>query len=282
VIAPRSRRLERRWPNSSGVREPTAGSLAGLQLLTAILSLTAGSLDVITYLGLSGLFTAHITGNLVILAAHVAGGGATGLAAMLSVPVFMLMLGVTRILAGGLERFGYDSLRPLLLLQFLFLAAFLSLAVADDFKVDVATAVATIGGMLGVSAMAVQNALIQVSLKGAPGTAVMTTNIARFTMDLGTILLRADRHTMAGALDRANRTWPSIIGFTVGCVLGAVCETRFNLRSLALPTVLSLVALTAAMAADGERKRERPCRDIEVGQPEGDGIASPNSSESAH
>jgi urea transporter len=35
--------------------------------------------------------------------------------------------------------------------------------------------------MLGVSAMAVQNALVQVSLKGAPSTAVMTTNVTRFT-----------------------------------------------------------------------------------------------------
>lgn len=275
MIASWGWRLQRRSSNGADVREPTAASLISLQLLTAILSLTAGSLDVITYLGLGGLFTAHITGNLVILAARVAGGGATGLAAMLSVPVFMLMLGVTRILAGGLERAGYDSLRPLLLLQFSFLAAFLSLALVDGFKVDVATAAATIGGMLGVSAMAVQNALIQVSLKGAPGTAVMTTNLARFTMDLGTILLRADRDTMAGALDRANRTWPSILGFTAGCVLGALFEARFNLRSLALPTSLSLVALAAAMASDGERKQEHPCRHIDGGRPEGDGNASP-------
>ena len=99
--------------SSFGVRAPVAESLLGLQLLTAVLSLTAGSLDVITYLGLGGLFTAHITGNLVILAAHVAGGGATQLAPMLSVPVFMLMLGLTRILAGGLEAIGYSSLGPL-------------------------------------------------------------------------------------------------------------------------------------------------------------------------
>lgn len=253
---------------------PTVGSLVGLQLLTGLLSLTAGSLDVITYLGLGGLFTAHITGNLVILAAHVAGGGATQLAAMLSVPVFMLMLGLTRILAGGLERIGYDSLRPLLLLQFLFLAAFLSLAVVEGFQIGVATSVATAGGMLGVSAMAVQNALVQVSLKGAPGTAVMTTNIARFTMDVGTFVLGADRVTMVGALDRASKTWPSIVGFTIGCALGAVCEIRFNLRSLALPTVLSLGALAAAVAGDGERKREQRCPRTDGDQPRGDGNAS--------
>jgi uncharacterized membrane protein YoaK (UPF0700 family) len=241
------------WPTGSDHQQPKAGSLIGLQVLTFVLSLTAGSLDVITYLGLGGLFTAHITGNLVILAAHVAGGGEPDLAAMLSVPVFMLMLGLTRLLAGGLERGGYDSLRPLLLVQFLFLAAFLDLAFADGFKIDLSTAAATVGGMLGVSAMAVQNALVQASLKGAPGTAVMTTNITRFTMDLGTILLRSDRDTTVGVRDRANRTWPSIVGFGAGCVLGAVCETRFNLRSLALPTVLSLVALAAAMPSGEDR-----------------------------
>jgi uncharacterized membrane protein YoaK (UPF0700 family) len=252
VIASRGWRSERGWPNSSDGRKPTKTSLAGLRSLTVLLSLTAGSLDVITYLGLGGLFTAHITGNLVILAAHLAEGGATDLAAMLSVPVFMLMLGLTRMLAGGLERIGHDSLRPLLLLQFLFLAAFLSLAVADGFKVDMATAVATVAGMLGVSAMAVQNALVQISLKGAPGTAVMTTNIARFTVDVVTILVHAELDTKAGALERANRTWPSIVGFVAGCVLGAVCETRFNLRSLALPTVLSLVAVAAAVPSCSE------------------------------
>jgi uncharacterized membrane protein YoaK (UPF0700 family) len=239
-----------------GVRAPAAESLLGLQLLTAALSLTAGSLDVITYLGLGGLFTAHITGNLVILAAHVAGGGATQLAPMLSVPVFMLMLGLTRVLAGGLEACGYSSLRPLLLLQFLLLATFLILAAAENLSVDQAGISATIGGMLGVSAMAVQNALVQVSLKGAPGTAVMTTNIARFTMDIGTVLLLGDRAEIAKARDRARKTWPSIVGFTVGCGFGAICEARLELHSLVLPAVLSLLALAIGIASKSEQERQ--------------------------
>ena len=41
------------------------------KLLTFVLSVIAGSVDVIGFLGLGALFIAHITGNLVILAARI-------------------------------------------------------------------------------------------------------------------------------------------------------------------------------------------------------------------
>jgi len=42
--------------------------------LPAVLSVIAGSADVVSFLGLDGLFNAHITGNLVIIAAHFVAG----------------------------------------------------------------------------------------------------------------------------------------------------------------------------------------------------------------
>jgi Protein of unknown function (DUF1275) len=51
--------------------------------------------DVIGFLGLGGLFTAHITGNLVILAAHIVAGSDASVSLVISVPVFIVALAAT-------------------------------------------------------------------------------------------------------------------------------------------------------------------------------------------
>ena len=226
-----------------------------MKLLPAVLSLTAGSVDVISFLGLGGLFTAHVTGNLVILAAHLVSGSGAPVAPMLSVPVFVAALGLTRLLAGALESIGFASLRPLLLLQFLLLAGFFVLCVSAGPRIDPDATKAILAGMFGVSAMAVQNALVQISLKGAPSTAVMTTNLTRFMMDVGDVMLGRKPADVAKARDRAMRTWPAIVGFAIGCGLGATCEAAIGLRSLALPTGLALLAVAMGMTANLEEGR---------------------------
>jgi uncharacterized membrane protein YoaK (UPF0700 family) len=220
-------------------------------LLPFVLSVIAGSVDVIGFLGLGGLFTAHITGNLVILAAHMAGGGDAPIALLLSVPVFILALGATRLLVSGLDSFGLASLRPLLCLQFLLLGSFLLLGVAAGPRVDPNALGAIAAGMFGVSAMAVQNGLSQLLPTGPTSTAVMTTNIVRFVLDIGDALLIRDPDRVAKARSRANRTWPAIVGFTVGCVLGAICETASGLWSLLLPLGLALLSIAMTLPWNG-------------------------------
>jgi uncharacterized membrane protein YoaK (UPF0700 family) len=219
------------------------------KLLPTVLSIIAGSVDAIGFLGLGGLFTAHVTGNLVILAAHLISGGEAPVAPMLSVPVFMVALGLTRLLVGALDKIGFVSLGPLLLLQFVLLFGFLVLCVSAGPRIDPDAPIAIVAGMLGVSAMAVQNALVQISLKGAPSTAVMTTNITRFMMDVGGVMLGRDPADVAKARSRAMRTWPAIVGFAVGCGLGAAGEAAIGLGSLALPTGLALLALAMGLTA---------------------------------
>ncbi|MGA7383237.1 MAG: YoaK family protein [Methylocella sp.] len=242
---------EAEGPTARGMPPPFDNSRA-VQSLLIVLSVTAGCTDVIGFLVLNGLFTAHITGNLVILAAHIVGGGEAQIAPMLSVPVFIVMVGLTRLLAGGLESIGFASLRPLLLLQFLLLAGFLVLCVAAGPRIDPNATNAILAGMLGVSAMAVQNALVQISLKGAPSTAVMTSNVTRFAIDIGEVLLGGDPTDVAKARNGAARTLPAIVGFTVGCGLGAACEAALGTWSLALPAGLALLAFAMGFAAEAD------------------------------
>jgi len=227
------------------------GTLSAAKLLPAVLSVIAGSCDVIGFLGLGGLFTAHVTGNLVILAAHILSGEAAQVAPMLSVPVFMVALGLTRLVAAGCERAGLAPLRPLLALQLILLVAFLAFGVAAGPVVDPNGAHAVLAGMFGVSAMAVQNALVPIALKGVPSTAVMTTNITRFTVDLVELLVGRNAEEIERARHQARQTAPAIAGFIVGCALGGAAEVAFGLWSLALPVALALLALGLAFAVEG-------------------------------
>src|SRR5258707_10248123 len=231
------------------VPTPSIESSLGTRLLPTVLSIIAGSADAIGFLGLGGLFTAHVTGNLVILAAHLVSGSGAPVAPMLSVPVFVATLGLTRLLAGALERIGLASLRPLLLLQLLLLVGFLVLFASAGPRIDPDATKAILAGMLGVSAMAVQNALVQISLKGAPSTAVMTTNITRFILDVGTVLLGRESHEVVVARRRARLAWPAIAGFAIGSGLGAVYEAAYGLWSLALPVGFALAALALGFSS---------------------------------
>ena len=227
----------------AGALIPAIDSSPGIKLLPFVLAFVAGSVDVISFLGLDGLFTAHITGNLVVLAAHILARGEATLALVISVPLFVIMLAATRVLAAGLDRSGIPSLGVLLFVQLALLCAFLGICVAAGSGVSASAPSMILAGMLGVSAMAVQNALVRISLVGAPSTAVLTTNITLLTTDIGEIILGQDPGLIAKARQRARRTWPAVAGFLLGCALGAWCEAAIGLRALVLPASFALVAL---------------------------------------
>lgn len=230
------------------ISPPSVGDWLGTSLLAIVLSVIAGTADVIYFLGLGGLFTAHITGNLAILAAHFVSGAGAPLAQLLSVPVFMLVVGSMRPLVRGLAAIGLPSLRSLLLLQFLLLATSLALCISAGPHIDPNAANAIVAGMLAVSAMAVQNAVVQISLKATPPTAVMTTNVVRFMLDVGQMVVGQDGNDVANARSRAQQTWPAIAGFALGAGAGAAGEATVGLWSLVLPTGLALLAFGLGLA----------------------------------
>jgi uncharacterized membrane protein YoaK (UPF0700 family) len=80
----------------------------------------------------------------------------------------------------------------------------------------------------------------------------MTTNVVRFMMDIGDVMLGSRLSDVTEARDRAMQTWPAIAGFAVGCGLGATCEMAIGLRSLALPAGLAVVAVVMGISVNPE------------------------------
>jgi uncharacterized membrane protein YoaK (UPF0700 family) len=206
---------------------------------------------IVTFIGLGGLFTAHITGNLVVLIARVVAGEHAPIPYILSVPAFIAALAVTTLLAALLGRARIASLRPLLILQRLLLFGCFIICVATDVRIDPVGGRALIAGMLAVSAMAVQNAIAQVSIKDMPATAVM------LVVDFIAVLSERDRNLAPKAGARAKHTGPTILGFLLGCGLGAGCEVFFGLWALALPTGLAFLALVIGLGSRLEERRSK-------------------------
>ncbi len=151
---------------------PSANWLAPVLLSTA-----AGATDVIGFLAVGGLFTAHVTGNLCILAAHYATGAFSKIGPLLSVPVFIVVLNLATVLAPTIARLGLPALRTLLAIEAVMLAVFLALGASFGPFSDADSLMAVLAGMFGVAAMATQNAAGMIALKHAPSTAVMTANM---------------------------------------------------------------------------------------------------------
>lgn len=225
--------------------------------LVLLLSATAGATDAIGFLSLGGLFTAHITGNIVVLASHAVTHGTAGLAELISVPVFMLVLALARLLGLALAgRADGTALDALLLLQVVLLLGFFLLGLGLDSPLDPEAPLAVLAGMCGVAAMAVQNALVQAELPGAPTTAVLTTAVTRFT--IAAVEAIAGPPAQRGAArGKVAVVFPPILGFLAGCSAGALLAWRIGLPALMLPTFLAMAA--ALVAAD--RRVARICDD---------------------
>jgi uncharacterized membrane protein YoaK (UPF0700 family) len=210
-------------------------------LLPALLSMTAGAVDVIGFLAI-GVFTAHITGNLVILAAHYVTGRFGEIGPILSVPVFMLILGMATLASVSMP--ARVARRLLLVLQLILLTAFLGFGVACGPFPDTDSPMAVFAGMLGVAAMATQNAVVRLAMYGSPSTAVMTTNTAQFAIDAARLIRGNEQHSdLSQVRRRAYLTLVSILGFVLGLVLGAILQIHFGLWSLAFPALLAAVSI---------------------------------------
>ncbi len=213
----------------------TASSEDADRTTALLLSFVAGFVDTFSFVALFGLFTAHVTGNFVLIGAAVAGHGHAGVVGkLLALPVFVLAVAATR----WLQRRWTESPGAFVLLQCAGLLAFMGCGLAAGPVVDADAAAAIVAGQLGVAAMAVQNVLSRSVFVHLGPTTVMTGNVTQVTMDLVDRLVAPG--TSAGDAARIGKMWPPLVAFAAGAVGAGLLAGRLGFPALALPIALLL------------------------------------------
>src|SRR6201987_2328184 len=138
--------------------------------LPPVLSVIAGMVDLTGFFMLGNIFTAHITGNLVVASATLVRGGPVNPAQLVAVPVCMIALGLVWLIAELSNRKGLSLVRLLLVVQFLLLAAVLVFSVVAKPSSNPHGLLAWVAALIAVSAMACQYALLRLALPGAIST----------------------------------------------------------------------------------------------------------------
>jgi uncharacterized membrane protein YoaK (UPF0700 family) len=209
----------------------------------ALLSFNGGFVDTAGFLGLQGLFTAHVTGNFVTLGAALVFGTHGVIAKLLALPEFILVIAVARLVGSALAAHGLPALRLLLAAKVVLLLAFFVLAVTLGPFPDTDVPAGLLTGFAGVAAMAIQNGVQRVHLASLPPSTLMTGNTTQAVLDAVDLLRGVNPDQAAAVRARFGRTLGSILYFAAGCGAAAGLYLWIGLWCLAVP-----VAVGAASA----------------------------------
>ena len=209
------------------------------------LGLLAGYVDTLGFVALFGLFTAHVTGNFVLIGSELARpSGNSVLIKFLAFGAFVAGVAATRLYILSLERRGTAPLRPVFGLQLVLLIGFMLAGLAAGPLTVSDTPLALLAGAVGAAAMGVQNAAAKLLLSSLTPTTVMTGNVTQLVIDLVDVA----RGGADQAIHRrcAKFLWP-ILAFGAGCIGGAFAYIYAGFYGL-----LPAIALLAWLAWDAK------------------------------
>ncbi|WP_431822999.1 YoaK family protein [Burkholderia sp. F1] len=245
-------------PRQIGSAEPPpAAAVDHVRGEDTFLASIAGYVDTLGFVALFGLFTAHVTGNFILIGSGLAGAGHGLAIKWLAFPAFMAGIVGARVLDHRMSRQGHGArARALYALQAVLLAAFM-LVGAWSSPIGDADAPLTIAcGLLGAAAMGVQNAHGRLAARSVVAHTVMTGNVTQAVIDafdwLAPLAAPAER---AAARARLRRTLPPVAGFALGAGAGAAGYLLASFWALALP-----LATLCFLACRSGRQEPGPAR----------------------
>jgi uncharacterized membrane protein YoaK (UPF0700 family) len=201
----------------------------------------AGYVDTLGFAALFGLFTAHVTGNFILLAiALAAPAHLSQPLKLLAFPAFILGVAAARLLVAGCERRGVAAIKPAYLLQLVLLLGFMVCGILAEPLGTSATGLAIAAGMLGAAAMGAHSATSRLLLAHLAPTSMMTGNVTQLVIDT------VDR--LRGVADAANgeriaKFFWLIIAFALGCGAAAFGYMAAGFAALAVPVAILAVYL---------------------------------------
>jgi uncharacterized membrane protein YoaK (UPF0700 family) len=213
---------------ASSVRHPLARALLAL-------TFTTGLIDAVSYLALGRVFTANMTGNIVLLGFGIAGSGRLPVVApIVSLGAFLLGAG-----AGGFLVRRFDQRHPALVASALAIegvALTLAAAVAAVTSVHPGDATAYVLIVLMASAMGVRNAIVRRIAVPDLTTTVLTMTLTGFA---------ADSRPAGGSGQGSIRRLGAVVAMLGGAICGAVLLKAEVWLPLGVAAAVALVTLLA-------------------------------------
>jgi len=214
--------------------------MANRHALGIALGYTAGYVDTVGFVALFGLFTAHVTGNFVLIGSELARPGHGVLIKLLAFPAFILGVAAARLLAVWLEARQRPAAQALTLLQLLLLLGFMLLGCAATPVQQTDALLPLLAGMAGAAAMGVQNAASRLVWSELAPTTVMTGNVTQLVIDLVDL---ARGSAAPGTLSRLWKfLWP-VLAFGLGAISGAFAYQFAGFYALLGPMAILAVVL---------------------------------------
>lgn len=217
-----------------------------------LLTFNGGYTDTAGFLALQGLFTAHVTGNFVTLAASQTAGGSGAWVKLLALPVFCLVVGLARFYSSTSKHDDASIFNTLVIVKIgLFVvAATVAITFGPFNSADDAAALVT--GMALVAGMAIQNSVHRIFFSKAPPTTLMTGSTTQIMMDVAD-LMQADLSLEVRLATRVRvvTLLKSVGCFAFGCAAAAFLYMAADRMVLLVPPLISAVAFIPRRHAVG-------------------------------
>ncbi len=200
------------------------------------LSFLAGYVDTLGFIALFGLFTAHVTGNFILIGAALANPGHMSLLLkFLAFPAFILGVAVMPLLVAWTKQRNIRGLPLAYGLQLVLLAAFMLFGMASMPLGDTPSNLAMAAGLFGAAAMGVHSGTSRLLLAQLAPTSMMTGNVTQVVIDT-VEFLRGERGAGIGARC-AKFVWP-VVAFGVGAIIAAFAWHAVGFIALTAPLVI--------------------------------------------